>query len=352
MKRIILMRVIATFSVILCAAYCPAQTFGRLNRAAQNSQRGGVDQRQQSRRKPPSRVDIYSLPKTNDHAVLYEFAKRIQKFRPSSKGITTHRRQAPRALEEIANRLKGDKRDDVMSFYFEASLDGLQQGSSYSRHRLVSQMSRELSQRPKDTKIRRLAVSLARRLEEFDRKLAVDAYDRLSESLKGKDKPLSDYLAGGRNRLRLPGKKLTLAGTPIGDKRALDWERYRGKPVLVVFWATWSSMSKSALDRIVKETQKSSGNQRFEVVGVLVDRKIDDDIRTKLRELKVSWPNLHLKPRGGLVADDFGIASVPHMFLVAPDGTVVKTGVRTGDVRRLVAQMVDRDVIQTAKQSR
>jgi len=73
-----------------------------------------------------------------------------------------------------------------------------------------------------------------------DTQLAGEAYEKMAELLKARPElaPAVRQLAGRARRCKLPGNPMHLEGKTL-DGQDLDWGKYRGKVVLVDFWATW-----------------------------------------------------------------------------------------------------------------
>ena len=134
---------------------------------------------------------------------------------------------------------------------------------------------------------------------------------------------------GASRRLDSEGKILTLRGkTPTG--KDVDLDNYRGKAVLVQYWATWCAPAKTAMPTLRELTSKYGG--RFQVVGVNLDNRLED-LKTFLEENELPWPQIH--ESGGLdsrPANEFGILTVPTMVLVDKQGKVVQRNIPLSDL--------------------
>ena len=92
---------------------------------------------------------------------------------------------------------------------------------------------------------------------------------------KSSDKELARY---GKKLAKKPagqesdlvGKPLELAGT-TAKGAAFAWEAYRGKVVLVDFWATWCGPCRREMPN-VKALYEKNSDRGFEVVGVSLDQ--------------------------------------------------------------------------------
>lgn len=167
-------------------------------------------------------------------------------------------------------------------------------------------------------------------------KEAGDWYLRLS-----RERPKTDAGAraiGALRRLDLKGKPLVLAG-PGPEGGTVDIRSYRGKTVLVVFWASEYRICEEDLPqlRALYQDYRARG---FEIVGVCLDSQ-KETIKPFLTQHRMTWAQLY-QP-GGLNAPaalNYGIVSLPTMFLVNAEGVVVNRNASIQDVKSALPSMV------------
>ena len=167
----------------------------------------------------------------------------------------------------------------------------------------------------------------------LDVKLATRAVDELlptfQKGLKGNNEPVvQDLLAtieGISRRLNLPGNKLELEGKLL-DGKPLDWESYRGKVVLVDFWASWCPECIKEVPNMLEAYQEYH-DKGFEIVGICLDndRKLADQV---IRQTGMTWPQVFTDtPSGGGWAhplqQKFAVMGIPRAILVDQKGNVV-----------------------------
>ncbi len=160
-------------------------------------------------------------------------------------------------------------------------------------------------------------------------------YKRLVEQFPETE---SGKKAGGAlKRLEIVGQQLTLKGkTTTGQ--TVDLSRASGKHVAVVFWASWAEPARKDLAELTKLAASRSGD--LEVVTVSLDNSAED-LQTFLKANPVSLP-IVFEPGGmeGRLATEFGIISLPTVFLIDPSGKVSNRLVRTSAE---IAKQLDRE---------
>lgn len=154
---------------------------------------------------------------------------------------------------------------------------------------------------------------------------ATKYYQQLAS--KYPDADTAKKAAGALRRLALVGKPLLLKGKGLNDE-TIDVDRLRGKVVLVVFWATWADPAKRDLPELNKLLAGGRG-KGLELLGVNLDTE-RGSLDAYLRDNPVSWPQV-FEPGGmdSRLANEFGIISLPTMFLVDKEGKVQNRSLRT-----------------------
>ncbi len=158
-----------------------------------------------------------------------------------------------------------------------------------------------------------------------EEKEAREFYTKLSEAFP--EGAQGKKATGALRRLDLVGKALILKGKAI-DGQAVDAAQYRGKTLLVTFWATWAGPVKRDLPELAKIYEKNKA-KGFDVIGVCLDNE-RAELDAFLKVNNIPWTQVF--EAGGMegrLATEFGIISLPTMFLVGPDGKVINRNIRT-----------------------
>jgi len=104
------------------------------------------------------------------------------------------------------------------------------------------------------------------------------------------------------------------------DGKSLKLSDFRGKAVLLNFWATWCGPCKIEMPWFV-ELQNEYGPQGFQIVGVAMDDSSKEDIAKFAKEMGVNYPVLIGKES---VGDAYGgVPALPESFFISRDGRIL-----------------------------
>ena len=142
--------------------------------------------------------------------------------------------------------------------------------------------------------------------------------------------PMATKAAGAKRRLESVGKSIQLQGK-THDGRSLDISAYRGKVVLIHYWATWCEPCKEDLKEI-KALQARYATKGFAPIGINLDGEAKL-LTEYLKGTSLPWPQLY-EP-GGLdsrLANELGIMTLPTMLLIDKSGQVVRRNIHSAEL--------------------
>jgi peroxiredoxin len=164
----------------------------------------------------------------------------------------------------------------------------------------------------------------------------------IAQTVAKQEKAMQDALAK---------QESAMSKIPVGSK-ALDFTQndvkgnpvslasFKGKYVLVDFWASWCMPCRAENPNVVKAYQQYKG-KGFTVLGVSLDgtktqeawiKAIEHDglIWTQVSDLK-GWDNAAAKL--------YGVASIPQNFLIDPNGVVIAKNLRGEELNKKLASV-------------
>jgi peroxiredoxin len=104
------------------------------------------------------------------------------------------------------------------------------------------------------------------------------------------------------------------------DGKTTRLSDFRGKAVLLNFWATWCGPCKIEMPWFV-DLQNQYRSQGLQIVGVAMDDASKEDIAKFAKDMGVNYPILIGKES---VGDQYGgVPALPESFLIARDGKIV-----------------------------
>jgi len=152
----------------------------------------------------------------------------------------------------------------------------------------------------------------------------VKAPDASSENKTTAEKVLKKIKATAE----LKSKPLDLKFTAV-DGREVDVSKMRGKVVLIDFWATWCGPCVAELPNVLK-AYKELHPKGFEIIGISLDSD-KEKLESFVKEKGMDWPQFFDgKGWKNEISSNYGINSIPAMWLVDQKGMVIDTAARGG----------------------
>jgi thiol-disulfide isomerase/thioredoxin len=121
-----------------------------------------------------------------------------------------------------------------------------------------------------------------------------------------------------------------LAPTLLGKdgRKDVDLSAYRGKIVIVTFWASWCGYCRKELPAL-NALQEQAGDQWLKVVAVNVEDSTED-YRAMTRQMH-DYKLLLTRDRDGSIAATYDVRSYPNLWIIDPQGRVASHHVGYGE---------------------
>jgi thiol-disulfide isomerase/thioredoxin len=124
------------------------------------------------------------------------------------------------------------------------------------------------------------------------------------------------YVPGETAALNKLAPDFTLTST--GDK-SIKLSDYRGKVVIVDFWATWCPPCRRGIPDLI-EIQKEYGNDVV-VIGISMDTDTKHDVVPFIKQMGINYQVAYAD--AGVVQSYGGVESIPTSFVIDKNGNVV-----------------------------
>jgi Leucine-rich repeat (LRR) protein len=147
-------------------------------------------------------------------------------------------------------------------------------------------------------------------------------------------------------QVRVTSKSHPLLGKPLGELKftstkgeQIDISQYKGKVVLVDFWAVWCSPCIRELPNVLN-TYSKYHDDGFEIIGINLDRS-RERLEKFIEENNMPWPQ-YFDGKGwdNEISTGFGIRSIPSTFLVDGQGIVRYVNLQGSALEQAVADIL------------
>ncbi len=130
----------------------------------------------------------------------------------------------------------------------------------------------------------------------------------------------------------LPGKPAPAFRIPSLENPKVEYslDSFKGKHVLLEFWATWCPYCVADLPNVHKAWARFKG-KNFEILSFSLDKKTEDISAFRKAKQPMPWKHAFLPGmKNHPIAEAYGAAGIPKYVLVGPDGKIVASD---GDLR-------------------
>ena len=177
--------------------------------------------------------------------------------------------------------------------------------------------------------------------EELEKRLPKNRYvlERLADihKLQGNDELALEYQKKYVPGLAFLGKMVPDFSATDLDGKPISIETYRGKVVLVDFWAVWCGPCVAEMPNVKKVYEKYKA-EGFDVIGISLDND-ETKLRDFLKKNEIPWRQVFSgKGWDSPVSQQYGIYSIPSMWLIDKEGKLISYKARGEKLESLILE--------------
>ncbi|MFH1746963.1 MAG: TlpA disulfide reductase family protein [Planctomycetota bacterium] len=127
------------------------------------------------------------------------------------------------------------------------------------------------------------------------------------------------------------------------DGRTLRLKDFRGKYVLLDFWATWCGPCLAKMPMLKALHKKFGEDERFVFIGLSLDSS-KRDLKEYLARQELKWVQAWLgESKKTPVPGAYGVRGIPAMFLIGPDGKILAVKISPTEAERELERLLKKE---------
>lgn len=140
---------------------------------------------------------------------------------------------------------------------------------------------------------------------------------------------------------RLVGQTAPEIALPDPDGKEIKLSSFRGKYVLVDFWASWCVPCRQENPNVVSAYQKFK-NKNFTILGVSLDRPGQKEAWLKaIKDDQLTWSHISdLQFWNSAVVPLYGIEGIPYNVLIDPEGKIIAESLRGAALEAKLSELL------------
>ena len=123
------------------------------------------------------------------------------------------------------------------------------------------------------------------------------------------------------------------------EGNVIELSKYKGKIVILDFWATWCPPCIKEIPNLKKIYSKYKGED-FEIISIALERKPKEHALKFVTDKKMNWVHIIDKNKGREIATDYKIRYIPTMYVINKKGEIIESGLRGEKLSEKITELL------------
>ncbi|MEN8154639.1 MAG: TlpA disulfide reductase family protein [Acidobacteriota bacterium] len=123
------------------------------------------------------------------------------------------------------------------------------------------------------------------------------------------------------------------------DGKNIKLSEFKGKVVILDFWATWCPPCLKEIPNLKKIYTKFKDDD-FEIISIALERKPREHALKFVADKKMNWVHVIDKLKGREIATEYRIRYIPTMYIINKKGEIIESGLRGESLGEKIAELL------------
>ena len=119
----------------------------------------------------------------------------------------------------------------------------------------------------------------------------------------------------------------------------LKLSEFKGKIVILDFWATWCPPCLKEIPNLKKIYSKYKDDD-FEIISIALERKPKEHALKFVSDNDMDWVHIIDKDKGKEIATEYKIRYIPTMYIINKKGEIVESGLRGEKLAEKIGELL------------
>ncbi|QEC78516.1 TlpA disulfide reductase family protein [Mucilaginibacter ginsenosidivorax] len=127
---------------------------------------------------------------------------------------------------------------------------------------------------------------------------------------------------------------------PDQNGKLIKLSDYKGKYILVDFWASWCHPCRDENPNLVRQYELYKG-KNFTILSISLDERRQDWLKA-IKEDRLPWKQVSDLKKNNQARAKYGVQSIPDNFLISPEGEIIGKSLRGENLNKKLKEVIEK----------